>query len=383
LNVEKKKKIIVSVINDLVTDQRVAKVCQTLHDEGYDVTLVGRVLPNSLDLIDKPYRQVRMKLFFRKGPLFYASYSIRLFFYLLFNRADILHSNDLDTLLPNYILSRLKRIPLVYDSHEYFTGVPELENNIVAKKTWKFIEKNILPKLSYCITVNHSIANLYQEEYGVEFSVVRNVPFPWKKEIMKSRQELEIPENKFIVLLQGNGINIDRGAEELVEAMRLLNNDFHLYIIGDGDVIPTLKQMVLHPDIREKVSITGKMPYDSLKQYTVNADLGVTMDKDTNINYRFSLPNKIFDYIQAGVPVLSSPLVELKKIIDDYGVGNIVRKVTPEEIANSIKMLKSNPELLAKHRKNCAFAAENLHWNTEKENILKIYSDISRNNLIL
>jgi glycosyltransferase involved in cell wall biosynthesis len=383
LNVEKKKKIIVSVINDLVTDQRVAKVCQTLHDEGYNVTLVGRVLPNSLDLIDKPYKQVRMKLIFKKGPLFYASYSIRLFFYLLFNRADILHSNDLDTLLPNYIISRLKRIPLVYDSHEYFTGVPELENNIIAKKTWKFIEKNILPKLSNCITVNDSIANLYQEEYGVKFSVVRNVPFPWKKEIIKSRKELGIPENKFIVLLQGNGINMDRGAEELIEAMRLLNNDFHLYIIGDGDVIPTLKQMVLHTDIKEKVNITGKMPYESLKQYTVNADLGVTMDKDTNINYRFSLPNKIFDYIQAGVPVLSSPLVELKKIIDDYGVGNVVEKITPEEIANSIKMLKSNPELLAQYRKNCAFAAENLHWNTEKENILKIYSDISRNNLIL
>ena len=367
----------------MVTDQRVAKVCQTLHDEGYDVTLVGRVLPNSLDLPTKPYKQVRMKILFRKGPLFYASYSIRLFFYLLFNRADVLHSNDLDTLLPSYIISRLKRIPLVYDSHEYFTGVPELENNIIAKRTWKFIEKNILPKLSYCITVNHSIANLYKEEYGVQFSVVRNVPFPWKKEIMKSRQELEIPENKFIVLLQGNGINIDRGAEELIEAMRLLNNDFHLYIIGDGDVISKLKQMVLQPDIKEKVSITGKMPYESLKQYTVNADIGVTLDKDTNINYRFSLPNKIFDYIQAGVPVLSSPLVEIKKIIDDYGVGNVVGKVTPEDIANSIKMLKSNPELLAQYRKNCELAAQNLHWNAEKENILKIYSEISRNSLIL
>jgi len=371
-----KKKIIVSVINDLVTDQRVAKTCHTLYEAGYDVVLIGRKLPNSPPLTERPYQQVRMRLLFKKGPLFYAFFNIRLFFYLLFHRVDILHANDLDTLLANYLVSVLKRKPLVFDSHEYFTEVPELQHNPIAKKIWKTIERFIVPKLKHCITVNQSIALLFKQEYGVDFKVLRNLPPQNKSQQKESRQSLNLPENKFIILLQGNGINVDRGSEELVEAMQYLDDDFLLLIIGNGDVVPQLKKMAEEKKLQQRIRFIGRLPYNELKKYTSVADLGVTLDKDTNLNYRYSLPNKLFDYIQAGVPVLSSKLPELERIIQTYEVGELVDEVTPEAIATKIQYLAENKTKLAWYAYQCQKAALELNWENEKLVLLDIYSTI-------
>ena len=120
-----KQKIIVSVTNDLSTDQRVDKICNTLLELNFDVVLIGRKLPNSIR-VKRVYSTRRFKLWFNKGALFYANYNIRLFFFLLFNKTDALWSNDLDTLLPNYLISKWKNKKLIFDSHEYFTEVPEL-----------------------------------------------------------------------------------------------------------------------------------------------------------------------------------------------------------------------------------------------------------------
>ena len=367
------KRVIVSVINDLVTDQRVHKTCMTLTEMGFDLLLVGRKLPDSLPMDTRPYGHHRMKLMFTKGPMFYAEFNFRLFFFLLFHRFDLLTSNDLDTLLPNYLMSRIKGKPLVYDSHEYFTEVPELVNRPGVQKIWKRIEKWIFPKLKDVFTVNESIAGLFEKDYGIRPNVVRNIPFKKIIQTDKTRKELGLPEDKFILILQGSGINIHRGSEEMVQAMKHIEGAM-LLIVGGGDVIETLKTMAEGPDIRGKVVFKPRLPYNELMQYTANADLGLTLDKDTNLNYRFSLPNKIFDYIQAGIPVLASDLPEIRKIIEQYKIGSFISGHRPKQIAEKVTEIMKNPEQLNNWKRNLTFAANDLTWEKESEIIKKVYS---------
>jgi len=365
------KKAIVSVINDLVTDQRVDRSCNTLTGLGFDVHLAGRRKKNSYPLPERKYHMFRFNMIFEKGPFFYAFFNLRLFFYLLFKKADLLFANDLDTLLPNYLISKIKRIPLIYDSHEYFTGVPELEGRPFVQKTWKRIERFVFPKLNDIITVNKSIADLYKTEYSKELTIVRNIPENRSVSGIKTRAELGLPENKQLIILQGSGINIQRGAEEAVEAMNFIENAC-LLIVGDGDVIPLLKQSVEKNGLTAKVLFIPKQSPGNLIHYTANADLGLTLDKDTNINYRFSLPNKLFDYIHAQIPVLASPLVEVKNIIDEFGIGSCIETHNAEHIAEKIRFMLSDKGSREIWKKNLKLAAEKLHWKEEQKKLISV-----------
>ncbi len=367
------KRVFLSVTNDLVTDNRVHKICTTLSEMGFEVTLVGRKLKNSLPL-ERSYHTHRMKLIFIKGPLFYAEYNFRLFLYLLFQKADILVANDLDTLLANYLASLLRKRKLVYDSHEYFTGVPEIINRPFVKASWESIEKWIFPKLKVIYTVNESIAKLYKDQYGKEIKVIRNVSNKLQQSAKKTREELGLPQDKNIIILQGAGINIDRGAEEAVQAMQYVDNALFL-IIGSGDVIDALKEMVTELNLEDKVLILGKLPYNEMMQYTQIADLGLTLDKDTNINYRYSLPNKVFDYIQAGIPVLASNLLEVANVVKLYQVGEIVESHEPLLIAKKMtEMLNDGRKAVWKE--NLIAAAEELCWEKESLKLKEIYRDL-------
>lgn len=371
-------RVIMSVTSDLVTDQRVQRSASALKEAGYQVMVLGRRLPHSLPMPGKRYRTKRFRLWFNKGPLFYAGYNFRLLGYLLWHRADILYSHDLDTLAANFIASRLKRIPLVYDSHEYFTGVPELLNRPRVQRIWKRIEKTILPHLKYVVTVNDSIARLYEAEYQRPFTVIRNVPetkhLP-ELSATQLRRELGLPTDKQIILLQGAGINIQRGAEEAVLAMRHMENAL-LLIIGGGDVLPLLKNMVAEHSLTEKVRFEGKKQPVDLLYYTRCADIGLSLDKDTNINYRFSLPNKLFDYIHAGVPVLASDLPEVRSIVEGYGVGLICPGHDPEVLAAYMERLLTEGPERSRWIENTKAAAKELNWETERNKLLAIFRKI-------
>ena len=365
-------RVIVSVINDLVTDQRVNKSCLTLQKMGYDVLLVGRKQRKSPPMDERPYDTHRMKLLFEKGPLFYAEYNTRLFFFLLFHKAGLLLSNDLDTALPNYFISKLKGIKMIYDSHEYFTETPELVGRPRVQKVWKRIEGFVVPRLKEMITVCDSIADLFHEQYGVKCQVVRNIPpraaLPPKGE----KKALGLPENKHLLVLQGSGINIQRGAEELVEAMRYLD-DCYLMVIGGGDVLPMLKQMVGELQIEDRVLFLPRMSYAQMMAYTQLAELGFVLDKDTNLNYRFCLPNKLFDFIQAGVPIVASNLVEVGKIIRKYDIGLFIPDHDPKSIAATIRKGLDDGEGRRRWQQGLTQAAEDLCWENEQQTLIEIY----------
>ena len=370
-----KKIAFVSVINDLVTDNRVNKTCMALIESGYDVTLVGRKLSNSLPIPNWTFKTIRLKMIFKKGPLFYFFFNLRLFFVGLINKTDLFYANDLDTLAPMFLLSKLKKKPLIYDSHELFCEVPELKASKIKKAIWQKLEGYIIPKLKTCITVNDSIAKIYEAKYNVPFYIIRNISDFDQSFIPKSRAQLSMPEDKKIILLQGAGINVDRGAEELIDAMEFVQNAL-LYIIGNGDVWKNLKQKVsFNKSIQNKVVLINKLPKSELINYTFNADIGLSIDKNTNLNYLYSLPNKIFDYIQAEIPILASRLPEIENIILQYKIGDFIDDHNPKTIANKLnEMLYS--QQLSSYKKYLAIAKKEITWKSEKEKLLTIIKNI-------
>jgi len=364
-----------SVTNDVMNDQRVIRMGRTLMKSGASLTVIGRYQGKMDSLKKLPFRIIRFKLLFQSGPLFYSCFNIRIFFYLLFRKVDILVANDLDTLLPNYLISRIKGKTLVYDSHEYFTGIPEIQNRKFVRWVWKRIEKWIFPKLKHVFTVTPSIAELYQKTYGVNVHVVKNFPVRWGVKAHPPQGVEYLSEGKKIIILQGTGINIDRGAEEAVEAMNHLQ-DALLWIIGCGDVVDTLKQKVVDKGLNDKIRFFPRMPYEELKGYTSMGHLGLSLDKDTNLNYRLSLPNKLFDYIQAGIPVLASDLQEVGPLVRHYGIGETIHSHDPSHIARKMDDMLHDEEKRKEWKKNLASAAEELCWEKEEKKLMEIYERV-------
>lgn len=363
------KRILVSVTNDLVTDQRVHKVCTTLTEMNFDVLLIGRRFKHS-ELINRNYKTTRMKLLFNSGFLFYAEYNLRLFFKLFFLKKDILLANDLDTLLPNYLISNFFNKKLVYDSHELFTEVPELINRPFVQKFWLRLEEFILPKLKNSYTVNYSIAKYYNIKYHLNFEVIRNVPLQIKS-IETSSFPFKTNEKK-VILYQGS-INKGRGLELMLEAMLFIENAIFI-CIGNGDIEQKIKQRVIDLNLEEKVKFIPRMIPIELQKLTPLADLGISLEEDLGLNYKYALPNKLFDYVQAKIPVLVSNLPEMKQIVLKYNIGEIVLNRNPKVLANQINnILQNRKELYIKQLEE---ASKKLIWENESKKLIELIKDL-------
>ncbi len=367
--------IILAVTNDISTDQRVIRTAHTLQKTEARITIIGRRFRHNKYIPDPRFRAIRMNLIFNKGPFFYAEYNIRLFFLLLAMSADVLVSNDLDTLPAIYLASKIKRTGLVYDSHEYFTEVPELVSRPFIRSIWLKIEQWIFPRLTNVMTVNDSIAEIYTSKYNVAVKVVRNLPF--SADLSKPamiRKQWGIPDDVIVFLFQGAGINVDRGAEESIDAISLVPGAV-LVFVGGGDVIQQLKKKVVFNNIDEKVFFIPKQPLAELIRFTRMADFGLTLDKDNNLNYKYSLPNKLFDYIQAHLPILATDLPEVKNIIEKYDVGLITSSCDPHILAKKMIDIISDEERLVRWKKNLNLAAAELCWEKEQQKFLTLFSN--------
>ena len=368
-------KVAFSVTNCICHDQRVLRIAETVKSLGYDIAIIGRRSGDCCDSYPVPFKTKRFRMICRRGFLFYKFYNIRLLLHLIFNRYDILVANDLDTLLPNFIVSKLKRLPLVYDSHEYFTGVPEIQNRPVVRWVWESIEKLIFPRLKHVMTVSDSISIQYENEYGIRPIIVRNCSRNAGHIIPFSREELGVGNDELLFILQGTGINVDRGGEELIEAIHKIEN-VSLIIVGSGDLIPALKEKVLKLDLSKRVRFISKVPWEELIKYTKAADAGLSLDKNTNINHRFSLPNKLFDYIAAGIPVIAANLPEVSKIVKENKCGIIIPEVSPDEIVKAIQNLKDNPGHLSELKRNAVIASTSINWENESIKVKSLYNSI-------
>jgi hypothetical protein len=365
------KRIICTVSNDLTFDQRMIRICTTLASAGYQVQLWGRELPDSKPLAQQVFAQKRLRLRSHRGKFFYLELNLRLFFQLLFSSCDIIYAVDLDTLVPGRLVAKLRGKHLVYDAHEYFSEVPELMERPITKRIWEIVARLFIPGTKYAVTVCESLAKVLADRYGVHFEVVRNVPFRREEPSSASPK----PE-KFTILYQGV-LNDGRGLEESILAMKLLP-DAELWICGEGDISTALKELTLKNRLGQQVKFFGKLPPEELSRLTQQADIGLNLLKNKGLNYYYSLANKAFDYIQAGLPSIGMKFPEYIRLHEEYGVFHLLDELSPQQVADAVNHLRSDRKYYETIAANCRVAAKSLNWQLESQKLFRIFDAMGK-----
>lgn len=359
-------KVVISVISDLNTDQRVQKIASSLQREIGDVTVICRSSKNTSPSF--PYVVKRLKIISKGGFAFYAEFNIRLFFKLLFNKANIYVANDADTLLPNFYVSKLFRKHLVFDSHEIMSEVPEVVSRPRIKKIWQHIERYYIPKVKYKYTVCKALMN----HYKCGFKVVRNVPYS-----LASNKTFNNNNKRKVILYQGS-VNTARGIETMIKAMPYIKN-CEFWVVGDGYELNAIKSLVEQLHLGDKVIFKGNFLPEKLKEITPLANLGISIEENVGLNYFYALPNKLMDYIQHNVPVLVSDFPEMSAIVSKYNIGETVISREPEQLAVQISRMLADESLNCIWKNNLKLAARELCWENEEKILISIYSEILKN----
>lgn len=353
------------VTNDLSYDQRMIRICTSLANAGYTIKLIGRELSNSISLIKQPFQQKRIKCIFNKGKLFYCEYNIRIFFYLLFKKMDCICAIDLDTILPCYFISKFKRVQRVYDAHELFCEMNEIVRRPAIYKTWKKIEKYAIPKFINGYTVSQPIADELMKMYGVNYQVIRNLPL---------MQVIQIPVQKPKYILYQGAVNVGRCFETIIPAMKFINAQ--LIICGNGNFMQEAKKLVYEYGLNDKIIFKGYVSPTELRSYTMTAYIGINLVDKKGLNNYYSLANRFFDYMHAGVPQLCIDFPAYGEVNAQFEIAVLISDITPENIAKQINILLEDEILYKRLQDNCMHAREVFNWQKEEKKLISFYKTI-------
>ena len=361
------QRIVCTVTNDLNYDQRMIRICTTLAEAGYDVTLVGFKRKTSKPLIPRPFKQIRLPIIAEQGKLMYAHYWLNLFAFLLFRKVDVLCAIDLDTILPVYYVSRLRGKKRVYDAHEIFTDLKEVISRPSVHKMWLWIARHTVPNFPVGYTIGECYAEDFKKRYGVNYGLVRNATI---------LRPVTIPEKHDRFILYQGAVNVGRCFEQLIPAMKYI--DTPLIICGEGNFYEQAQALAREHGVEHKVTFKGYVPPAQLSDYTVQAYIGITLFEDTSLSNRLSLANRFFDYMHYGVPQLCIKYPEYERINGQYEIASLIADTdtTPEKIADALNKLLTDEDYYARLQQNCLKAREVYCWQQEAKTLIKTYRDL-------
>ena len=359
------KKIVCTVTNDLNYDQRMIRICTSLSEAGYDVTLVGFKKKNSKPIIPRPFKQVRLSIIAEQGKIMYVHYWLKLFLFLMFRKADVFCAIDLDTIMPVYYASKLRGKKRVYDAHEIFTDLKEVISRPAVHKMWLWIAKHTVPNFPVGYTIGECYAEDFKQRYGVNYGIVRNATV---------LRPVTIPEKKEKYVLYQGAVNVGRCFEQLIPAMKMVTAP--LVVCGAGNFYEQALALTKENGLDRQITFKGYIPPAELTAYTINAWIGITLFEDTSLSNRLSLANRFFDYMHFGVPQICIKYPEYERINSQFEIACLIENPTPENIAAAINRLMTDEAYYKRLQANCLKAREKYCWQQEAKTLVKIYDQL-------
>ncbi|HPZ21863.1 MAG TPA: glycosyltransferase family 4 protein [Bacillota bacterium] len=377
------------VLNSFTNDSRVLRECRTLTAAGYQVHVfslheTGLPLKETRDT----HELTRFALRTRSLP---KSFFWQLFKYLecvwkmvqkgRLLRPVLVHAHDRDALPIGYMIAKLARSKLVYDAHELWGHTAHAAKRPAnVKKLAAKMERFIARRAAGVITVTQPIAQYMEESFGIEGVVLlRNLPYyrareEFSRDASPLRRDLGIAPDKIILLYQGV-ISPHRGLELMVKATRYLRDEFVIVILGNGILVPHLKELAADLGVAARVYFHPAVSPSDLAPYTAGGDIGISIIEDVCLSYHYCLPNKVFEYMQAGLPVVVSNLPEMRKVVEEYKVGLVLASWDPELIANELNVFLEK-DLYRIYSENTGKAASLFCWEREEGKLIDLYVNI-------
>jgi glycosyltransferase involved in cell wall biosynthesis len=366
--------LLFTVTTDLNYDQRMQRICGSLAEAGYEVWLIGRQWENSRPLTPQPYQQHRLRCWFQRGKLFYLEFNLRLLLYLLSRRATVWCSIDLDTALPVWLRAWLGGQPFVYDAHELFTEVPEVVARPAVQRLWRRVEAFIVPRAQLAYTVGPALAQVFEQRYHRPFEVIRNISRLTEAELPPAPEAA--PAGSYI-LYQG-ALNAGRGLEALLDAMPQVAG--RLVMCGEGDLSEALRAQAAELGLLAsgQVEFRGFVLPDELREVTRHAAVGIMLLENQGLSYYYSLANKFFDYLHAGIPQVVVDFPEYRALNNQYDVAEMVPDLTPATIAAALnRLLRDDPARYQQLAENCRRARQQVSWQNEEQHLLALYQQLT------
>ena len=366
-----KKKVLITFLGNINYDTRCKNLYDTLNTNGYEVEFLG------FDWLTKGFveEQGEISIYkLKKGILsipFYLKFIWHIKLKLLQTRASIIFAEDIYTLPFAVIFGKLKRTKVYYDSRELFGYLAGLKDKKFKQSVWKWVEKLFIKFADKVIVTGKLDGEFLQEEYKLNnIILLRNLPRYYKPENkINLHSQLNIESSKKIILYQGVLLK-GRGIEKVFEVLKELPD--HIFVIaGGGEFEDYYRRLSEEMKLTDQVFFLGKLTQEDLPKITASADVGVSLIENLSKSYYYALPNKLFEYIMAEVPVIVSNLPQMKDIVDKYDVGFSVDTENRTELLTVIKKLTEDRSLYQSKKHNCQIASQELNWEKEVTTILK------------
>lgn len=347
-------------------DRRIQRIIKTLLQENYDITWISRSINANLNPDSKIENKI-IDTVFKRGILFYLEFNMRLFFKLIFTQGRYVCLNDADTLMGGYWASLLSFKKVIFDSHEIFHEVPELSDKSFKKAIWKSVFSWGSSFIKYKYTVNKALQDIFKSEFGLSFSVIRNVPV---------RNEVKIKpklDNKILVYL--GAVNLGRGVEVAIQSLTKLS-DYNLWVIGDGDLIDKYKHLVSKLELNDRVKFFGYTSPEVLFSLLEKCSIGLNLLDPSSGNYKNSLANKFFDYMHAELPIVSMNFIEYAHLNAQYKVAELIENYETKDLVNAVSKIEMQDNY-SRLQANCAEAKDVFNWEKESQKLIAIYNQFT------